>query len=70
MVGPRDLSAGLAVLRDAENARLSRQQAVNAGVAPPGVELDVDTVNSALQVTYAVPQLLQQCVATVASLQK
>lgn len=49
-ISPNKLQDGLAVLREAEAARLSRQQAVAMGAAPPGVEADVQTVNTALQV--------------------
>jgi hypothetical protein len=40
----------MGVVKDTEAARAARQQAAAAGLAPPGVELDVETVNAALQV--------------------
>lgn len=47
---PSQLQLGMAVVKETEAARAARQQAAAAGLAPPGVELDVDTVNAALQV--------------------
>jgi hypothetical protein len=49
-VQPTQLQLGMAVVKETEAARVARQQAVAAGMAPPGVELDVETVNAALQV--------------------
>lgn len=47
---PSQLQLGMGVVKDTEAARAARQQAAAAGLAPPGVEHDVEAVNAALQV--------------------